>query len=201
MLILGHVGIALGATQICEAACNRLPSRRIGAALRVVDYRFLALGAILPDLIDKPLAWLILPDLLEATRSIGHGLILSTVLLAAGYISNRRKRGNLILSLAMGCLSHLVLDGMWGEPQTLLWPAFGWEFAARERQGLDRYFPHLWGYPWLAASDIIGGLILGHLVVSLTMRRRLKEFFRRGCQPRVRSAPDKLGTEEPLIAE
>lgn len=200
-MILGYVGIALGVTQICEAACDRLPSRRIGAALRLVDYRFLALGAILPNLIDKPLAWLILTDLLEATRSIGHGLILSTVLLAVGYISNRRKRGNLLLSLAAGCLSHLVLDGMWGQPQTLLWPAFGWEFAAREPQGIDRYFLHLWGYPWLAASEIIGGLIVGHLVVGLTRQRRLKEFFRRGSRPRVYPTPEKLDTEEPLITE
>ncbi len=201
MLILGHVGIALGATQICEAACNRLASRRIGVALRLVDYRFLALGAILPDLIDKPLAWLILPDVIEATRSFGHSLILLLVVFSLGYISYRRNRGNLLLSLAMGSLSHLVLDQMWGEPQTLLWPAFGWEFAARTQQGPDRYFLHLWGYPWLATSEIIGGLILGYLVVGLVMQRRLKEFFGRGCQPGVHPAPEKLDTEEPLITE
>ena len=102
------------------------------------------------------------------------------VVFSLGYISYRRNRGILLLSLAMGCLSHLVLDGMWGQPQTLLWPAFGWEFAAREHQGLDRYYLHLWGYPWLAASEVLGGLIVGRFVLGLTLQRRLKEFFRRG---------------------
>ena len=55
MLILGHLGCALAATQAGEAAYKRASGRRFNAAARLIDYRILAVGALLPDIIDTDL--------------------------------------------------------------------------------------------------------------------------------------------------
>ncbi len=48
-----------------------------------VDVRFLALGALLPDLIDKPLGTILLPDAFNSSSQvIGHTLLFSIVLMS-----------------------------------------------------------------------------------------------------------------------
>ena len=122
MLILGHVGTALAALQIGEAASNKWLPHSIGGTLRFTDYRLIAIGALLPDLIDKPLALL---DL-GAGRLYGHTLALALALFVLAFISFRHNRKALLLSLAIGCFFHLIQDGMWNRLEILLWPAFGW---------------------------------------------------------------------------
>ena len=184
MLLLGHVGIALGAVQLAAPACATLLRQRTGAVYRLIDYRFLALGAVLPDLIDKPLGLLILRDALGTSRSIGHTLAFTAALLVIGLLSSRSNRRLALLSLGIGGLSHLILDGMWGTPRTLFWPALGWGFPVGEHQGLANYLFVLWRSPWehfwLFLSEVLGGFVIGHLFFKLWRRRRLKYFLRKG---------------------
>ena len=63
MLILGHIGFTLAATQTGEAAYRKTPGSGLDAAAKLMDYRLMAIGAILPDMIDKPLSLLVLPEL------------------------------------------------------------------------------------------------------------------------------------------
>jgi len=167
MLILGHLGCALAATQAGEAAYKRIPGRRFSAAVKLIDYRILAVGAMLPDIIDKPLAF-ILPGVLEGvTRNIGHTLLFSLLLVVIWRLDSGRKM-NFLLPLAIGSALHLLLDGMFTIPSTLLWPFMGWEFVDRG-YATDLFSalpiaPLPWNVHWLAFSEVLGGLLLAHTV-------------------------------------
>lgn len=87
-----------------------------------VDVRLLAFGAIAANLIDKPLT-LLTP---LAPRSVGHTLLLPLLLMAIGLLATRRGRPRRAwMAVVIGMLLHLVLDGMWFDTETLLWPLFG----------------------------------------------------------------------------
>lgn len=184
MLILGHVGVGLGIVQLAEVASGMMLGHRAHIVSRLTDYRFLAVGTILPDLIDKPLAWFILPGILNTTRSFGHTLAFSVALLLMTIWSRRLKRSRIGLSLTLGTLSHLLFDGMWSTPQTLLWPVFGWGFPGRIHHGLNNYWSvlwdNLWQFPWLGPSEVLGALVIAELLYRLWRAHRLKHFLLHG---------------------
>ena len=193
MLILGHVGITLGVVRSGEAAAGELlfDGRETGS--KSLDYRFLAFGALLPDIIDKPVGLLILPERLGTTQSIGHTLIFSLVFLIIGCLAYRHNGKLPLLSLAIGCIGHLILDGMWSRPDTLLWPTLGSQFSFGDHRGLLGYLPELWPhagtYPWIALSEVIGGWIIGYWVLKLRRERRLRYFVKHGVLAESRVLP------------
>lgn len=96
-----------------------------GARLARLPAAWLALGGLLPDLVDKPLGHLV--------TGHGHGrlwmhTLLAAMLFAALALAAWRvgpRAGLVVTALAIGVASHLVLDAMWGSPQILLWPLLG----------------------------------------------------------------------------
>lgn len=106
----------------------------IGAVIGLMLYRrtgvrslvpLATLGAILPDLIDKPLGHVILQSTLDSGRIYAHALLFVGMVALAGVLYWRSKTSLAILAVAAGVASHLVLDNMWGDPVALLWPALG----------------------------------------------------------------------------
>ncbi len=94
-----------------------------------VDIRYLALGALLPNLIDKPLGTIIAPGL-GSDRLIGHTLLFGSVIMVVALLATRRgRRRRKLMAVAIGALIHLVLDGMWASGQTFLWPFLGFDFS------------------------------------------------------------------------
>ena len=94
-----------------------------------VDVRMLAFGAVLPNLIDKPLGTIMAPDYFAADRLYGHTLVFSTVIMVVALLTTRRgRRRRAIMAVAVGSMLHLVLDGMWTSAQTFFWPLFGLTF-------------------------------------------------------------------------
>jgi LexA-binding, inner membrane-associated putative hydrolase len=98
------------------------------------DYRFVALGALLPDIIDKPLAWFILGDRVEDNHLFAHTMLFGMLLAVPGlYLASR---GNpILISLACGVFTHLFCDPVLREPRTLLWPLYGWTFHSTYGKG------------------------------------------------------------------
>jgi LexA-binding, inner membrane-associated putative hydrolase len=85
------------------------------------DWRALPLcifGAILPDLIDKPLALLV--PVLSSGRTIFHSLIVAVIVLAIALAILRYRHSLLGLAVAAGIFSHQFLDSMWQTPQDWL---------------------------------------------------------------------------------
>ncbi len=96
-----------------------------------VDVRLLAFGAILPNLIDKPLGTLLWPDYFGADRLFGHSLLFPTAIMVVALLATRRgRRRRGIMAVAIGAMLHLLLDGMWTSTSTFLWPLFGAAFEA-----------------------------------------------------------------------
>lgn len=86
---------------------------------RRLDFRFVALGALLPDLLDKPIGRILMKERFESGRIYGHTLV---AIAAATAIGMRRPRA---AALAAGMTTHLMLDAIWTEPEVALWPSLG----------------------------------------------------------------------------
>lgn len=82
------------------------------------------LGAVLPDLLDKPLAFL-LPGIFGASRTLGHSLFFFGILFIAGLILWHFRHTLLGLAFAFGVLSHQILDTMWNLAASWYFPLLG----------------------------------------------------------------------------
>jgi membrane-bound metal-dependent hydrolase YbcI (DUF457 family) len=120
MFIFGHIGITLGIFFGLSILVPRLRT--------IINPTFLAIGALLPDLIDKPLGRVILAHTLANGRIIGHTLLFSFLIFLIGLYLYDKRREIIILNLATGSFFHLIEDQMWNIPKTLFWPLFGWSF-------------------------------------------------------------------------
>ena len=94
---------------------------------RRIDYRWILLGAVLPDVVDATLVGL--AGLGAAGRGPAHSLLAPSLIAAAVVVALRGPRRQAVFGLAVGWLAHLVADGMWQAPKTFLWPAFGGAFS------------------------------------------------------------------------
>ncbi|HOI13742.1 MAG TPA: metal-dependent hydrolase [Methanoculleus sp.] len=111
-------------------ACHLFLGLILGLAIagRPGDRRligFCALGAVLPDLIDKPVGHLLLGEALNSGRIFGHGLLFVALLVIAGIILLQQRQSFALLAAAAGVLSHQVLDAMWAIPVTWYFPLLG----------------------------------------------------------------------------
>ncbi|WP_336035093.1 metal-dependent hydrolase [Halobacterium yunchengense] len=116
-----HVAVAyLAYSALTRALWGRSPDAR-GAVV-------VAVASVLPDLVDKPLAWWL--AVLPSGRSLGHSLLvavpLAAAVLLAGYARGERP---VAVAFALGHLSHLAGDVAYplvvdGELRAgfLLWP-------------------------------------------------------------------------------
>lgn len=87
-----------------------------------IDYRLVAAGAVLPDLVDG----------VTGGVWIMHTLVASIVLLTLVMLATRHRRRTRrrLLALPIATFLHLVLDGSWTDRTTFWWPAFGWRLDA-----------------------------------------------------------------------
>jgi membrane-bound metal-dependent hydrolase YbcI (DUF457 family) len=136
-----------------------------------MDLRFLAIGAILPDLIDTPIGivgW----SSFGAVRLGSHGIVFASLLMVAVLIFTRRgpvrKRWML---LATGVLLHLLLDAMWNLPETLWWPFLGSDFSSTGFPTYGKYLGDLLTNPLTWAGEVIGLIYL----VALARRAGLQD--------------------------
>jgi len=151
-----------------------------------VDVRFLLFGAVLPDLADLTLGTLVFPDRFSTGEIYFHSLLLPSLYMVAVLLATRRgRRRRAFMAVGVGWLFHLLLDGMWTDPEVLFWPFFGWEITP----GVAPYWPAAWARalsdPWRWVLDAIG---LGYLVwlwfaAGLTGRERRLALYRSGRVP------------------
>ena len=125
---LGHMTVAVGTVWIG----SRLLGRSSDAARRIVnriDYRLVLLGSLLPDLIDKPLAWFLLHDYLDGNgHTYGHTLLATLIIILPGLLLLVRRADPRVLAMGIAMLSHLAVDPTNHSPENLLWPLLGTDF-------------------------------------------------------------------------
>jgi|SRR5437867_301281 len=102
-----------------------------------IDYRLVALGSLLPDLVDRAHRRLFRVRRFSPDQHfLGHTLLLNGPLLFAGMYFWRRYRDGRVLALGAAAMTHLLVDPVIRSPATLLWPLLGLEFPAA--RGLSR---------------------------------------------------------------
>jgi membrane-bound metal-dependent hydrolase YbcI (DUF457 family) len=141
-----------------------------------MDLRVLALGAVLPDLIDKPVGSIIFAGYFQTGRIYAHTLLFGVLVLAGAMALTRRgtaarKRW---LALPIGVFLHLVLD-MPLDAETLWWPLLGMQFPPFARGAFVDLVAYLLGSPWVVFQELVG---LGYLI-ALYRKLRLSEPDRR----------------------
>jgi len=184
MLLFAHVGITFGAAAAAAGIARRRGLSSVmdwpAALARYLDIRWLMAGSLLPDIIDKPLGQYLLPDLIGTGRAYAHTLLFLIVLSAAAWLVQRRSGRTWPTALALGTLTHLVLDQMWRAPQTLFWPLLGLKL---EPTTTENWFGGLWEgllhRPAVFVPEIIGFLVLAWFGLLLLKRRRFWAFLRR----------------------
>ncbi|HSV42344.1 MAG TPA: metal-dependent hydrolase [Methanomassiliicoccales archaeon] len=114
MLLLFHLltGVVLG------LFIYRLTGRKVAVWIGAV-------GALLPDIIDKPIGHLILHDSLDNGRLFGHTIVFLILLIMVGYVLRHRREGLPLLVLAGGVLLHHLADSMFLDLTTWSWPLLG----------------------------------------------------------------------------
>ena len=136
-----------------------------------IDYRLVMFGALLPDLIDKPLGWVLFRDHFDANGHLyGHTGLFALMLLLPGIYLVARRNDPRLLSIAVAVISHFVVDPVNHSPGTLFWPLLGTDFP--EVTFLGDTLTRL--------SEAAGGLIMAFAAYSLYRRGQLRRFLREG---------------------
>jgi len=151
MLLFAHLGLTLAAAKLIE---------RFG--LRT-DLPIVLLGSILPDLIDKPLGFLIYGSMASG-RIFAHTLLFLLVLVALASIFKSRPLG----SLAFGVLAHQALDAIWRTPEIFLWPLLG-DFPVKTHMTVLGYFEMLMRgleNPAILIPELLGLLYLSYFAIQ-----------------------------------
>ncbi|MDQ4028642.1 MAG: metal-dependent hydrolase [Actinomycetota bacterium] len=114
---------------------------------RRIDYRFVLIGAVAPDVVDALLGVTVFDG--PSEKRIGHSLLSVIVIAVAIVLTFDGERRLAVFGVAVGWLLHLVGDGMWNAPRTFLWPAFGTEFARAPGTPIS-------GHPFADPMDNLG---------------------------------------------
>ena len=110
------------------------------------DYRVLALGALLPDIVDGVTGgvWVL------------HSVVASVAVLAV--VMGVARRGSLRrrrwLALPIGMLMHLVFDGAFNNTEAFWWPFAGLDFVQESLPSMNRM-------PLNIVLEIVGLALLG----------------------------------------
>jgi hypothetical protein len=92
------------------------------------DHRWVlpcAVGAILPDLIDKPLGHIFFAETIAYGRIYGHTLLFFFLVLILGLLVWHFWKTPLMLAVSVGVFSHSILDFMWWEMENWTYPFMG----------------------------------------------------------------------------
>jgi len=151
---LGHLGLG---KRIAAWPYRRFSTR---------ERRAFFLGALLPDLIDKPLFYI--PFWVTGRRGAAAGILSGTHLFAhtglfllALVIAALLTRARPVRAVAIGVATHFILDcvGLSMGLGTLLWPLFGWQFPAYPFRNLGQHLTTILN-PVTLAGELLGAAIL-----------------------------------------
>lgn len=186
MLLLAHTGLTLGiARGLDELLLQRPSSSQLSRWSRKlmdkVDYRLVLVSSLLPDIIDKPVGIYLFRETFSNGRIFGHTLLFLLFLFLLGLFLRRRFHWSGGLVIFFCSAIHLLLDGMWSDPHTLLWPLYGFSF---EKEDLALWIPHMISAlktePQVYISEYLGAVCLVGFGVELLLRRKVLCFLRTG---------------------
>lgn len=166
LLLFGHLGMTIGIVYLLARIMGVRFSQRMLAVT--------AVGALLPDIIDKPIGQILFYDYFSNNRIFAHTLIFLALLgIITIFLYNKGYKWAPILTVASAV--HLMLDGMWNNAQTLLWPVYGTSF---KRMDLSNWasdnINSLLHNPYTYVPEILGLAILIVAISKLSLPSAIK---------------------------
>lgn len=150
MFVFGHLGLALLGARLLAPLLRRDGGFPVAVLL---------VGALLPDLIDKPLGHFVLPW--DNGRLWAHTLVFALTLAALAWAAGSRR----LQALSFGVGFHQLLDQMpWADPAGWLWP-FGGAFARDVSPGMPDWWAALTSDPYIWTTETLGLVALVALLV------------------------------------
>jgi len=154
-----------------------------------IDIRLLLIGALLPDIIDKPIAHLFFSEIFDTGRIFSHTLLFLVFITLLGLYLYRSREKLWLLVLAFGTMTHLILDQMWQRSQTLLWPLLGYPFHSHTGKTfypadivdwVPNTLENLVKDPTQYVPELMGAVILAWFAWILLRRKKVLFFIRSG---------------------
>ena len=208
MLLFGHIGITLASAALGFGLKDKLrpgimeggveetlqtrdtsPSKTqsdnktsfLRSLANRMDVRFLLVGSMLPDIIDKPIGIYLFRETFSSGRIFSHTLLFLILVTVAGLLIRKYSGKTWGLTLSFGVLLHLILDQMWNTPKTLFWPIFGIAFERMDpTYWLGNILQALLKEPEVYVPEIIGLIVFIWFVWELLHRRAIIRFLRQG---------------------
>jgi len=148
-----------------------------------MDLRWLAVGAILPDIVDKPIASIVWNDVFHTHRVFAHALLTPAVALLLVMVVTKRATParKAAIVVVLGWFVHLVLDGVWASPEGFLWPLFGFDFPPIAGSDFGTLLTDMLSNPLVWVGEVVGAGYLVYLGRSrLSDPGALRGFLRTG---------------------
>ena len=209
MLLFAHAGIALGAgilldkslfgsqpfstgsksqSSPCMLSAHNCPpgnwTSHLTSVKNHLDYRFLLIGSLLPDLIDKPVGGVFFYETFQNSRIFAHTLCFTIFLAILGIYVYKKWKKLWFLILSFGSAIHLILDKMWLNPGALLWPIYGWSFVKSDATNFFTWLPEMFLAltinPYVYMPEILGFGILAWFAARMIQTRNVHAFVRTG---------------------
>ncbi|MFC2034315.1 metal-dependent hydrolase [Chloroflexota bacterium] len=182
MLILGHIGITAGVFKAGNILTNMSSvSRldRIKSQLGLIDYRLVLVGSLLPDLIDKPIWFIVGDSAYLSGRDYAHSLLFNLFLLFGGLILVKYKKLWLLV-ISLSSFMHLIFDQIWNCPVVLFWPLLGPLYKKETTGWMSGILQVLFSSPEVYVPEIIGLIIMINFVYRLIMKKKTISFLKEG---------------------
>jgi inner membrane protein len=164
------IGSAPGVESSRQLPNPATPNKDSETSMQPIDYRLVALGSLLPDMVDRGIRAVSPRKWSRDQHLVGHTLLLNAPVVLAGITLAKQHRDSRLLGFGAASLSHLLVDPVVRSPRSLLWPLLGFGFP--ESRGLSR--------PLTMLSQIAAGAAVLATLLALHRRGRLNDFIARG---------------------
>ena len=162
MFILGHVGLTIGLILFGIMIFKK------DVLIDKIDFRIIALFALLPDFIDKIIGHVFFQDTLNNGRLFSHTLIFLVAFCVIFFFVV----GTYWWIYSIPIVTHQVFDTLWESPATWFWPGFGWSFKSLEIDVWHHWLTTLLNNPFIIFTEILGFVI----IISITIFYKIYKY-------------------------
>jgi Predicted membrane-bound metal-dependent hydrolase (DUF457). len=174
MILFGHLGLTYAITRTVDKVALKGKAE--------IDYRLVFIGSMLPDIIDKPIIFLLSNDSIHSGRIFAHTLLFTLLLSVIGFLVRKKASKPWLLVLAGSSLIHLILDSMWHYPDILFWPSYG--LSSMFKQGFNNVslnsIYNVLSSPASGIPELCGFIIVVILAIKLLIGKQTVKFIKTG---------------------
>jgi len=173
MIFFGHTGITAAIINKFEKSAGR--DKKFS-----IDYRYVLIGSVLPDIIDKPLEMIVNHAFPPHGRMYAHTLLFAAILMIIGMIYNFKYKNVFIFGVCS--FIHVLIDGMWMDPKVFLFPLFGFNLSGPNVYNHELVMSSIFqSYAYLIIGELLGIYLLYRFAKEMLSIKQssFKDFFKK----------------------